>query len=410
MMLQLAFRNLWRRKRRTVITALSIAFGFWLAVILIGIRESVSHRFIEVGAKGSFGFLTVAARDFESRKAQLSHFQPSAELKDIIASVPEIRAAVPRRIGESILQSTHQNTGAGWMAVDPKLENADVNLFCHYLKEGTCGPEWKRGAIIGSTLAEKLKVKRDDELIYTLQFANGQSISLMTHVQGIFHTASEDLDGHLYLIPIDELEAELPASARYFSYMAIFVDNAYQVARVTRELNSRLPPELKAFTWQETQPSLVEFFAADRLIFMILLVFICLIIAAGIATCMNMNFIERRREIGTLLAIGMYPRQILVLLLQEALALGIVGTCLGTLITAPFYLYLNLHGVDISRMMGYSMTAGGITQGDMVLHCRLLLWQALGIAAAPILSSLLASLIPAYLASTTMPVEILREA
>ncbi len=410
MMWQLAFRNLWRRKRRALITALSIAFGFWLAVILIGIRESVSHRFIAVGAKGGFGYLTIAPRDFASHKAQQSHFRFDSSLETLLASFPEIKGAAPRRVGEAILQSTSQNTGSAWLAVDPKRENAAVNLYCTYMREGQCGPDWTKGAIIGSILAEKLKLQRDDPLIYTLQFADGQSISLMTHVHGIFHTAAEDLDSHLFMIPIQELQAELPETARYFSYMAIFVDNSYQVGYVTEALNQKLPEGFRAFTWKETQPSLVEFFAADRLLFMILLTFISLIISAGIATCMNMNFLERRKEIGTLLAIGMLPRQLLGLLLREALALGIVGTALGVVVTSPFYLYLNLKGVDISPLMGHTMSVGGITQGDMILKCRLLLWQFAGITATPILASVVASLIPAIRASRSLPVEILREA
>lgn len=408
-MMRLAFRNLWRRKRRTLITATSIGFGLWLSVLMIGIQESTYQRFVHTGSQGGFGYLTVGASGFSPSRAQVSKLPPNSDLRQRLEAVPGVNQVLPRRVGEAVLQSITRNTGAAWMAVDPALETKASNLFCLHLIEGLCSAEWRRGALVGQTLAQNLKVKVGDQLIYTIQHMAGQSISLMTEVQGIFLTGSDDLDGHLFMLPLEELNAQLPPEAQRLSFYALFVDNSYEVDRLRPQLEKLIQPGEELLSWKETQPDLVSYFAANRMMYYTMLAFIGLIIASGVSTCMNMNIIERRRELGTLLALGMYPRQVLGLLMSEALCLAALGFSLGLTAVVPFFLYLHFQGFDMGPWVGDSMSLGNVAQVDLVVRCQLHWQQALVIGATPFAMSLLAALLPAFRAAYTLPLKILRE-
>ena len=408
-MIKVAFRNLARRKRRTMITAASIGFGVWLAVLTIGIRESTYQRFVLAGAQAGYGYLTVGDQGFQPSQPSLSSLPEATPLIEKLEAIPGVIKVLPRRVGEAVLQSTRRNTGSAWLAVDPKREGPGFNLFCQNMLGGACDATWQKGALIGATLAKNLQLKQGDQLIYTFQHAPNQNISLMTEIRGIFQTGSEELDGHLFMLPLDEVNSQLPPESRSISYLATFVADSYAVDQIFPLIKAQLGTE-QLMTWQKTQPDLDEYFAADRIMYYTMLAFVVLIIAAGVTTCTNMNIIERRREMGTLLAIGMFPLQLLQLLLTEAFCLAWIGLSLGIVTVAPFFLYLHFHGFDFSPYVAEADQLGHQAGAEFLIGCSLHWIQVFSITATIFLISLLAALYPALSAAYTLPIKILREA
>lgn len=161
-------------------------------------------------------------------------------------------------------------------------------------------------------------------------------------------------------------------------------------------------------TWQESQPDLAGLIGVDRLFNHLLQFLVGLVIAAGIMNTLLMSVMERQREFGIMMALGMIPGQVMRLVLVESCWLGLAGLALGVVITTPWFLYMARIGLDFSSQIGKDYSAGGVLV-DPVMKFRLYRESAMWIAGAVFSLTLLAGIFPAFKAGRMTPVENLKQ-
>ena len=405
----LAWRNLWRHKRRTLITASSIAFGVLLAVTFTGAGDYFHTRMIDAGANMGMGHITIAARDYNRAPSSQKLIQGANTLQSLIASLPEVKSVVARIQGQAMFASARKSVGGTFIAIDPAKENANNNLFIQSLIDGEMLSTTNgKGIVMGVDLARKLKLNLGKKVVYTTTDINGDIVSAVARVSGIFRTGVAEVDGGMALLPMQSIQKVLGYASDEVSLIAVsLVDQ-----RISHALRGRMQgqPEfehVEVLNWQQTQPDLAGMIAVDKSANRISQLMISLLIAAGILNTMLMSVLERIREFGVMMALGMSPRSLFSLVILESLWLAVIGLIIGIIVTIPWYLYMAETGIDLTSAYGDDFSFGGVLL-DTVFKIRLFKESIIGILIGLFGLALLSGVYPAWRAGRIPPVESLK--
>lgn len=406
---QLAYRNLLRHKRRTFITCLSVAFGVLLSVTFTGSGDYSYTNLINTSTTMGFGHLTVEPQGYNDTPSLSMRVRQADAIADQVKGMPNVQAAHVRIMGQAMFAAGAKSVGGMFLAIDPHKENIEHNFFLKAINQGALFTETDgRGVVIGSRMAEKLNLRLGKKLIYTMTDKDGEIISEIGRVKGIFSTGDDTIDSTIVLLPIDRVRAALRYDNNAASLIAVFISDQRDAGHMQQLINRKLQkPELEVLTWEQTQADLAGLIAIDRAGNYLMQFLVGLLIAAGIVNTMLMSVLERTREFGMMMAVGMSPRQVVRMILIESFWIGIVGLILGIIITAPWYFYMSRYGLDLSVLIGGDYNAGGVLV-DPVLKLRLFKESALAILASVFFLAIAAGLYPAWKAGRIPPVASLK--
>ena len=206
----LAWRNLWRHKRRTLITASSIAFGVLLSVTFTGAGDYFYTRMIDAGAKMGMGHITVAARDYNRAPSSQKRLQSANQHQATLRELPEVSSVIARIQGQAMFASARKSVGGTFIAIDPAQETASNNLFIQSLVEGKMLETVSdKGIVMGVDLARKLQLSLGKKVVYTTTDVNGDIVSAIARVSGLFRTGVSEVDGGLALLPLQSVQTVL---------------------------------------------------------------------------------------------------------------------------------------------------------------------------------------------------------
>lgn len=405
----LAWRNLWRHKRRTLITASSIAFSVLLAVTFTGAGDYFYTRMIDAGAKMGMGHITVAAVDYNRAPSSQKRLGQSDALLAELAGNSAVSSVAARIQGQAMFASARKSIGGTFIAINPAQETVQNNLFLQALVEGEMLSDVSgKGIVLGADLARKLKVSLGKKVVYTTTDASGDIVSAIARVKGIFRTGVAEVDGGLALLPISSVQAVMGYQPDEISFLAVNLHDQRASHVLRDQLQSQpLFSDVEVLNWQQTQPDLAGMIAVDKSSNRISQLLIALLIAAGILNTMLMSVLERIKEFGVMMALGMSPKNLFGLVMLESFWLAVIGLILGTLITIPWYLYMAETGIDLSSAYGDDFSFGGVLL-DTVFKIRLFKESIIGILIGLFSLALLAGAYPAWRAGRIPPVESLK--
>ena len=401
-----AWRNLWRNRRRTLITASSIAFGLLLAVTFTGTGSYVYNNMINASARSGYGHITVAPPDYLQHRGLDRRVKASPEVLQQIRALGGVRAAWPHIMGQAMLASAAKSVGGMIMGVGPDEQPRD-NLLLDSIQSGSLDADNRRSAVVGTRLAEKLKLKPGRKLVYTLTDVHGEMVSELARVGGMLQTGLDVVDGATVLMPLQSLQQTLGYAADEASFIAVLVEDQHDTPAIKARIAAMLDPaQYQVLDWKQTQTDVAGMITIDSSSNYISQIFVAVLIAAGIFNTMLMSVLERRREFGVVLALGMSPWQLVLTVLVETLMITVLGLLLGALITAPWYAWMHQHGLDFSAMMGNDYHIGKVLI-DPVIRIRLDWRNVAAIAAVSFVLTLLAALYPAWRSGRINPAEAL---
>lgn len=406
---QLAWRNIWRRKRRTLITAFSIGFGVMLAVTFTGSGDYTYTNMIDMGASMGMGHVTVQPVGYHLKPTLDKRLQQTEKLHRRIMATEGVANATVRITGQAMFASARKSVGGAFIAVDPAYESSANNLLKRSIVEGELFSDKQgRGIVIGSRLAKKLHVKLGKKIVYTTTDANGEIISDITRVTGIFTTGIDMVDGIMALLPIGSVQKNLKYAPDEATLIAVVISDQRHAEAMRDELSALDEArEADVLTWKKSQPDLAGVIAFDKAGNYISQFLVGLLIAVGILNTMLMSVLERSREFGVMMAVGMSPKVLFRLVMVESFWLAIVGLLLGIIITAPWYYFLYHTGIDFSSAFGTDFSYGGVLV-DPVFKARLFKESIIAILGGLFILALLAGLYPAWRAGRMPPVESLK--
>jgi len=413
----LAWRNLWRHRRRTLLTLSSIAFGTMLAWLFTGLGDYNWRAMIDLAARMGGGHVTLQHAEYLDTPTLSRSVTESAALRAVAEGDPEVERAVTRISGNMMLASAARNYGAAFIAFDPAIEDGTTLSLLEALEEGELfgidgrGAGGPGGIVLGAKLAENLRVRVGHKVVYTVTDKEGEIVQEAVRVTGLLRTGAPTVDARLALLPIGSVRGSLGYAPGEAVQVAIFLDDQRAADRVAARLEAQLGgggSGVAAVPWHVLQPELAGFIAMKVGGTWIMEVIIMFLVAAGIFNTIFVSVMERMREFGILRAIGWSPGQLAGLVMTESAWLALVGIAAGVLVTAWPYWYLHTVGVDL---MG-AMSAGTAEVAGVALTALMRVdiypENAVLIAAAALVATLLAGIYPAWKAGRVDPAETIR--
>ena len=404
MVIKLAFRNLRRHLRRTIITVAAIGLGTGLALFSIGLGDGGHRQMIENGVRIGQGHLTVQRDGFLESPSSSLYLEDPASLLAVIRNSPFVENAFPRIRGEGILATAAGAEGVMFQGIDPSSPGEAV-IFRDSLSEGEFLADYNAARIyLGAKLAERLKLKLGKKVVLTTQDAAGEITSTLLRVQGIFRSGSGSIDGSICIIPIGFLQEALNMGEGVTS-IAIYLSNPFKQEQAFEEIASQLPPgQARLFEWGVLQPDLRDYVVIDDAFGYMIYAVILLIVAIGVLNTVLMSVMERRREIGILTAVGMEGGHIMAMILVETVFITLIGIVFGLAIGLGVNWYFSTYGLDLSTWSPEEWSLAG-TVIDPVLRSHLRPHRAFGLCFLVFLLTVTMGIYPAWKASRTLPVE-----
>ncbi|MDA8134666.1 MAG: ABC transporter permease [Desulfobacteraceae bacterium] len=410
--LRLAFKNLLRYKRRTMLTGLLIVVGVVAVIVFSGLSGSFKQAIVGQITDSVLSHLQIHRKGYMASidNLPLDRMMPSKafeKLEGLLAGVEEIEAYSPRIKFGAMLSNYTQTTNVRLNGIDPEKERMTVPLLASRIKDAAHDDILlKPGEVLlPEILARGMEIKTGDTVVLVANNKDGSVNGMTFMVAGIVESlmGPGGRDGYLH---IDDSVALLRMEAAEISELAIRVRDFDSLKAVAGKLDSLTAPltnkqggpMFELHTWEQLTP----FYNIVRMIDIMTLgirVILIAVVLISVLNVMMMSVYERVREIGTLAAMGTRPGRIMALFVAEGICLGLGGALAGSASGAGILWIMNLTGVDVTFGGNNQVftLAPSIAPAEVALTCLIVL----GV-------SVLASLQPAAKAAGLEPVEALR--
>jgi ABC-type lipoprotein release transport system permease subunit len=325
---------------------------------------------------------------------------PQAESLAALERVGSLQGVAPRLRGEALAQSPRASVGVRVLGVDPEREPR-VSTLARSLREGAWLGEPRR-VVIGSGLARRLRTGIGDKLVLSVQDVHGDLTGEALRVGGIVEAPSRELDEAVVLLRLDDAQRLFGVPGE-ISELALAARDPQRLDDVKASAAAALGPGPRVETWRELEPLLDMMISLFDQMGWVIYAAIFVAMAFGIANVLLMSVLERTREIGVLLAIGMPPARMVAIVLAESVVLVALGVALGFALGFAAILALR-DGIDLSEFRE-GLRAFGVPTRLIPVARSGDVWAPMAVAGV---TALAASLWPALRAVRTQPAEALR--
>lgn len=400
-LLSVAVRNLLRNKRRTLLAALAVVVGVGAATLMRGMINGFVVAGLDDAVYGRIGAIQVHKAGYRNADADLLEFDlpddPAFAAK--LAAVPGVAAIAPRLFFEGMLSNGTVSTMFIATAIDPRVEYRVCPKRGDNVAAGGAPLDetMTDGAIVGSTIAAFLDAKPGSTLTATGTTKRGQPNALDLTVRGTSKARFIFDSKRLITVPLDWARSLLRMEGR-LSYYALDVTELAQVDAVADRIRAAVGPGYQVETWKELDPNLRERTERVAYVLGIIVIILALLVGTTVLNTMLMTVYERVREIGTMMAVGVRRREVLLLFLVEAAVLGLLGSAVGAAIAFGGVRWMAAAGVEFKPPGGEAM---------LVVPFVELRFLGMAVMLAGF-ATVLAGLFPAWKASRLSPVEALR--
>ena len=397
---RLAFRNIFRQKRRSLFTILSIMGSFVLCSMAIGLVYGTYGKVIDTFTRGHSGHIQIHAPGFLERPSLFKNIRDYENLIPILEKNKKIISFAPRVIGSVLISQGEKTTGAKIFGIDPKKET-NTTTIKNKISEGTfLSNNINNDIVLGHALAKILSVKVGDSIILMTQAADGSMSNDKFNVLGILSEASDAMEARHAYLHIKTAQDFLVLGSRIHE-VVIALNDFNQAEVIANKLKKEIT-NLEISPWQEIEAEFYKAMTADKTGIWIDLGIMLFIVSIGVLNTVLMTILERTKEFGILKAIGTRPRDIFIMVILETFILTAISIFIGLFIALLINYKLSQIGIP------YPMP---IEIGGMALHYLygqvsfFNLWVP---ALVVTLSSVGVSIIPAIRAAKIVPVKAIR--
>lgn len=347
---KMAWRNIWRNKRRTVITVASVFFGVLLSSFMTSMQEGTYSKMIDNVVGFYSGYIQIHYPHYWENKTIDYTFTPNDSLIKVLNDQPEITDYIPRLESFTLLSYKNNTKGAALIGIDPEKEN-QVTKLGNWVNEGTYLKNGDDGILLAVNLAKNLGVQVGDTLVLISQGYHGISAAGLFPVRGILKFPAPTMNGLGAYIDIKAAQNFFSVGDKYTS-LVLMVNNYSEVDQLDHRLKSQIGNKYEVMTWYEMDPLTKNMIDADRSGAYITKGILYILIGFGIFGTVIMMIAERRKEMGVMVAVGMQKSKLSKMLFYETTLIGLVGVVAGFVICYPVILYLVYHPIPITGEMG----------------------------------------------------------
>ena len=346
MLLTLAWRNIWRNRRRSILVMVSVAIGVMALLLYDSVSRGMLHQMLDNQIGSHVSHIQVHRAGFNDNKVIQSTIPVQDRVETMIKADPHVSVYSPRVVTFGLLSSAVNSSGGVIIGIDPGKE-AKITSIKSSIVEGGYLSGAPHEVLVGRKLAEKLGVGIGDKVVGMASTVTGDVGSDLFRVVGLFETVSSEFDKSYIYISLPNAQATLEMGG-CISEFAIVTDNVEMIDQIRDRLREEMGAEYEVLSYKDIMPMIVAQMGMYEESMYIVYLIIGLAMIFGIINTMLMSVFERIQEIGVLMAIGMRNARIFVMILIEAMYLSVIGTGLGVAIALLLYLPLSVTGVDFS--------------------------------------------------------------
>ncbi|UGA56848.1 ABC transporter permease [Vibrio sp. VB16] len=357
MLVKLAWRNLWRQKRRTFLTASALALALFLSLLVRTLQEGTYQANIENSARFYTGLIQVQHPDYADSLSIDDVIATTGEVIVPIESHSNINVMLPRIESFALAASAEKSKGVVVMGVDPEKENnyskiSEKVILGEYLTADD------KQVLVGEGLAKFFNLSVGDELVLYGQGYRGQTAAELYRIKGLIRFPLPQLDNQLVYLPLKLAQTLYSADGLVTSWV-LHTKDITQLDQTVSQLKASYGDKYNVRDWEDLAPELSQQIAMDKAGGIFLIYILYGVVGFGLFATILMMTLERQREFGVMLATGMLRSRLLQLIAIESVFIAVIGVMLGLLCSFPVLTYLYFNPIEITGESAQLMRDSG---------------------------------------------------
>ncbi len=346
MLLKLAWRNIWRNKRRSLIVLISLVVGLTAIVLTDGLSNGMMRQMLFNQINLDISHIQIHKSGFNNNKIVKNFIPDYKNVEFVLQKNPGVEAYSKRVFATGILSSANNSSSVTIYGIVPS-EEAKVSIIKSSIIDGKYLGSGKREIIIGKKLADKLGVEVGDKVVAMANSSKGDIASDAFKIIGIFQTSNSEYDKMTVYVQAATEQDMLGIGDNYHEF-AVITKDYNKVASIQNNFEKSLGTGYEVYTYRDLLPMLIYQMDLYKESMMILNVIIGLALIFGIINTMLMSVFERIQEFGVLMAIGMKNNRLYLMIVFEAFILGVIGTLAGLVFGLLLDIPLAHSGINLS--------------------------------------------------------------
>ncbi len=343
MYLSLAWRNVWRNKKRSTITIASVFFAVVIALFTRSMQLGSYRHMIRNAVSFYTGYIQVHSAGYWEKQSIDRTFVYSDSLAAHLSGVAHVTESTPRLESFALVSSGDQTAGAAVVGISPGTEDRITRLAGRVVEGSYIEPDDGR-ILLARGLANHLDVAAGDTVVLLGQGYHGVMAAGKYEVAGLVSFPSPDLDASMSFLSLPAAQSLYVAPER-ISAVVFMIDGQKSLAAALSGIRKRVDGAYEVMSWDEMLPELVEYIEVDNVSGLISLWIVYMVIGFGILGTVLMMTMERTREFGMLIAIGMKRFRLAMMIFMESVMLSLIAVLVGSALGLPLLLYMRVNPI-----------------------------------------------------------------
>lgn len=343
--IKLAWKNLWRNRSRTLITVAAIFFAVILSTVAESLKRGVFENLVKNVVSFYTGYIQVHQKGYQDEQVLDNSMVHSQQVQQAITTTKNISAVTARLESFALISSEEQTRGCMVTGIDPGGENR-ITALKDKIIAGEYLSSHDNAVLLAQGLAERMKVQTGDTIILIGQGYHGATAAGKYRVKGVLKFGSPQLNDKMLYMPLPLAQEFFSAEGMITSFI-LSVKNDKDLLNTASTLRNMVGHDYEVMTWEELLPDIKQHIAKDSNNMKVVQGVLYLLICFGIFSTMLMMMLERRFEMGMLVAVGMSKIKLIALLAAESVFTVLTGCVLGMMGSIPIVLYLSHHPIRI---------------------------------------------------------------
>jgi len=403
MIFSISWRNIWRNKVRSLIIITAVALGICAGMFSTSFMKGMMDQRIRQAISTEISHIQIHRQNYRQESSLQLFMNGSPAMVGKIRKINHVKGVSQRIIIQSMVSSAETSSGVKIAGIYPDNEQDVTNLSTKIVEGKYFDGVPKNPVVVSRKLAEKLNVKLHSKIVFTLQDMDKNITAGAFRIAGLFETPNSVYDEMNVFVRHDDLSRLLDFPEGASHEIAILVDDNDMIASVQDEVKNMVA-DYEVLNWKEISPEMSYMTEIMDMYMYIFIIIILLALLFGIINTMLMVILERVKEIGMLMAVGMNKLKIFTMIMVETVQLSLVGGVAGIVVGSLISKHFETHAINLSLWAkGYSQLGY-----DTMAYCSLETEMVINITVLVIFTGIIAALYPAYKALKYDPAEALR--
>lgn len=352
LLIKLAWRNIWRNKRRSLLTLCAIVFATFASVAMRGMQIGTYELNISNAVNMFSGYLQLQKKGYQQNPSLNKNFKYTNNIKEKLESDENVISFAPRVYADGLISYKDNSLGAAIFGIDPQKEKTTAT-FINRINDGrffTTTDSYE--IVLGTKLLQNLKAGIGDDIVILAQGFDGSLGNLKFKIVGTVKMGMQEFDASTAFIGLETAQ-DLVAMYGRIHALAIKVNDISLVEPVKTELAEKIDdPDLVLLSWDEIMSDFKQSIELDNVSGIFMLLILIVIVAFGILNTVLMSVTERFNEFGIILSIGIPQIKLVSLVFIETLFLTMIGVIIGDVIGWFINYMLILNPIEFGGELG----------------------------------------------------------